>query len=127
MEAGRTWTVIRGEGELDAVLADFACRRKLQLERGRRDGEFELRRGSHTGTRARGARRAHEEELPLRGTLRLAEDREQRLTLTATLTPDAMGVLFGRGPLPGGVRRRYQQLFGELLADLGESLGARPT
>lgn len=108
---------------MDAALNDFAQRRGMRIGEAAR-GRRELRRGSRELTGEHGAQLTHEENLPLKGSIEVSTDRQGTVRISARFAPDRMGVLAGRGPLRGGVRRRYEQLFGELLADFGQSIGA---
>lgn len=78
-----------------------------------------------TATCAAAARSSREYELPLSGSIRFRGGDDGPLVVTAKLPAHRVGALIGFGALSPRVRRRFDQLFGELLNDLEVTFGAR--
>lgn len=120
VKRSRSWLVQGGAAA--RVIDDFAARRELLVKR-TRDG-MELRGGADDGLRGREARQAREDRLPVRGSIAMKPERDGGLRVTASFRSDGAGLLGGRGPVGRRVKQRFEQRLGELLADLGQSLGA---
>jgi len=121
LQGTRSWTVRGGAAATESVVAEFAQRRGIDMGRG--DQRVSLARRTGERPQGGGAGVTPEEDLPLRGRVDLEPGDGDRLEVTMTLRPLGAGMLMGRGPVTGALRRRYEQLFGELLNDLGLALG----